>query len=108
MLQERDIAIVAKRRPARPSPHMIIIKGRDRKFYILIEQIVLCEAASFSQGLFLLLSSYFVFHLKYPDKCKKVLLFLQDYVLGQPDNFKPRKGTYLAISSDIKKCLHVD
>lgn len=86
---------------------MIILNGRDQKFFIVIERFVLCEASSFCQCLFLLLSSYYVFHLKYPDKCKKVLLFLQDYVLGQPDNFEVRKGAYLAIASDIKKCLDV-
>ena len=80
---------------------MIIKHGRERKFYIVIEQAVLCEAASFSRCLFLFVASYYVFHLQYPEKSKKVLMFLQDYILGQPDNFLVRRGNYLAIASDL-------
>ena len=78
---------------------------KDKRFYVVVEQEVLCQATSFSHCLFLLISSFFVLHLQYPEKVRKVLLFLQDYVLGQPDNYQNRRGTYLAISSDIKRCL---
>ena len=70
--------------------------------YIVIEKVVLYECSSFVQAIFLLISSYYVFHLSYPGKSKKVLLFIQDYVLERPDNYKPRNGSYLAISADIK------
>lgn len=84
----------AKKNPARISPRMFVVKGKEGKFHVVIEQLVLCEAGSFTQCLFLLLSSFYVFHMKYPDKCKKALLFLQHYVLGQPDNYQVRKGSY--------------
>ena len=79
--------------------------GQEKKFYIVIEQEVLCEASSFSHCLFLFVSSYYVFHLQYPEKCEKVLLFTQGYILGQPDNYQCRRGNYLAIASDLKRCL---
>ncbi len=66
---------------------------------------MLCEADTFSEGLFLLLSAYYVFHLSYPDRFKNTMFFMQDYLLGMPDNYQPRKGAYLAIASDIKRCL---
>ena len=84
---------------------MIVITGRAPEYCLVIEHIPVCQVDSFSQCLFLLLSSFYVFHLQYPEKCKKVLFFLQDYVLGQPDNFQVRKGAYLAVASDIKKYL---
>lgn len=77
----------------------------NKKYHIVIEQLVVCEVDLFARCLFILLSSFYVFHLKYPDKCKKVLLFLQDYILEQPDNFQARKGDYLSKASDIKKHL---
>ena len=75
-----------------------------KKFYVVVEHQILCESSTFSYCLFLLLSSFYVLHLEYPEKCKKVLLFLQDYVLGHPDTYQSRRGTYLALASDIKRC----
>ena len=99
------MSVVIKKAPARLSPRMIIKNGGERKFYLVIEQEVLCEASSLSHCLFLFVSSYYVFHLQYPEKSKKVLMFFQDYILGQPDNYLIRRGNYLAIASDIKRCL---
>lgn len=81
---------------------MVVVLGQVPNFFIVTEQLVVYEVDSFTCCLFLLLSSFYVFHLQYPKKCEKVL---QDYVLGRPDNFQVRKGGYLAVASDIKKYL---
>ena len=39
-------------------------------------------------ALFVTFSLYYVFNLEYPDDAKGVFLFLQDYILEQPDRSK--------------------
>ena len=76
----------------------------ESKFCVIVERTVLCETSSFVEAIFLLLSCYYVFHLSYQAKTKKIL-FLQDYVLERPDSYETRVASYLAISADIKKCI---
>ena len=87
------------------SPWLLVSGIKEPRFTIVVEQNILCDATSFVHGLFLLVSSYYVFHLRYPDKSKLVLLFLQDYIFGRPDMYEKRKAKYLATASDIKKYL---
>ena len=87
------------------SPWLLSVKGKEYRFIVIVEQNILCHVTTFVQGLFLLVASYYVFHLRYPEKSKMVLLFMQDYIFGRPDMYEKRKGNYLALASDIKKHL---
>ena len=98
---EVDMSEFAKK-SANTSPWFVV---HDSKFFIIVECSILCQATSFVDALFLLLSCYYVFHLSYQAKTKKILLFLQDYILGRPDNHESRVASYLAISADINKCI---
>ena len=98
-----DIGEVSKK-SLTTSPWLVCVLP-EPKFYIIVECDVLCESSSFVQAIFLLLSCYYVFHLSYPPKTKKALLFLQDYVLARPDNYETCAASYLAISADIKRCV---
>ena len=62
------------------SPCLISLCGQEPKFYVIIERKVLCETSLFVQAVFLLLSSYYVFHLSYPDKRKSFIMY-NDYCI---------------------------
>ena len=47
-------------------------------------------------------ASYYVFNLEYPKPIKNILYFFQDFIVKHPDSYD-RNGTYLAITSDIKR-----
>ena len=75
----------------------------QQQYFVLIEQLVLCQVPSIQDALYTTFASFYVFHLGYPTIVESVNFFLQDFVLGYPDSYC-RKGPYLAIASDIKKC----
>ena len=72
------------------------------QYFVIIEQRVLCQVATFQHALFIAFSAFYVFHLEYPKAIRNVMFFLQDYVLQFPDSMR-RPATYLAAASDIKK-----
>ena len=74
----------------------------ERSYFIMLEQEVLCCTSSFSNASFLWVSSCYIFNLDYGKNTKEVLLFLQEYVFGQPEQFK-MSSTYLSVSTDIKR-----
>ena len=76
----------------------------ERSYFIMLEQEVLCCTSSFSNALFLWVSSYYIFNLDYEKNTKKVLLFLQEYAFGQPEQFK-KSFIYLSVSTDIKRMI---
>ena len=88
-----------------PSPSIAaFIDESNEHYFIYIEGTILCKSTRFSDALFLMFASYYIFNLKYPAKAKSVLHFLQDYIFGYADSFG-RNATYLATVSDIKRHL---
>jgi len=88
-----------------PSPSIAaFIDESNEHYFIYIEGSILCKSTRFSDALFLMFASYYIFNLKYPAKAKSVLYFLQDYIFGYADSCG-RNATYLATVSDIKKHL---
>ena len=80
---------MAKSDPRKISPWMAEVSNEfERSYFIMLEQEVLCYTSSFSNALFLWVSSYYIFNLDYEKNTKEVLLCLQEYVFGQPEQFK--------------------
>ena len=94
---------VCKEPPVRTAPRIAAFVGEEAvQYFISVEQRVLCQVPNLQQALFIMFSSFYVFHLEYPKQTKNAMFFFQDYVLSQPDSLK-RPGTYLGFMSDIKK-----
>ncbi|XP_065893301.1 uncharacterized protein [Dysidea avara] len=88
-----------------PSPSIAaFIDETNEHYFIYIEGSILCKSTRFSDALFLMFASYYIFNLKYPAKAKSVLYFLQDYIFGYADSCG-MNATYLATVSDIKRHL---
>ena len=91
--------------PIRNAPRVAAMVGeRNRQYFVLMEQIVLCEVTSLSQALFVAFGCYYVYNLEYAIKASNIFFFFQDYLLGYPDSVK-RPSSYIAVLSDIKKHL---
>ena len=89
----------------RNAPRVAAIVGeRNRQYFVLMEQSVLCEVNSLSQAIFVAFGCYYVYNLIYPPNVSNILSFFQDYLLGYPDSVK-RPSSYIAVLSDIKKHL---
>ena len=85
------------------APRIAAFVGEERtQYYIIVEGNVYCEVPSFQFALFVMFSSFYVFHLEYPKVVQSVLYFLQDYILAYPDCCG-RPFVYLGTASDIKK-----
>jgi len=82
-----------------PSPSIAAFIDESNEHYS-----ILCKSTRFSDALFLMFASYYIFNLKYPAKAKSVLYFLQDYIFGYADSCG-RNATYIATVSDIKRHL---
>ena len=74
------------------------------QYFIFVEGMVLNETETFCDTMFLLYSSYYIFHLEYPKPAKNILWFRQDYLLSHPD-YIPRSALYLSVTSDIKSYM---
>lgn len=91
--------------PIRNAPRVAAMVGeRNRQYFVLMEQSVLCEVSSLSQALFVAFGCYYVYNLEYTTKASNIFFFCQDYLLGYPDSAK-RPSSYIAVLSDIKKHL---
>ena len=91
--------------PMRNAPRVAAMVGeRNRQYFVLMEQSVLCEVNSLVQALFVTFGCYYVYNLEYPPKASSILFFFQDYLLGYPDSAK-RPSSYIAVLSDVKKHL---
>ena len=56
--------------PIRNSPRIAAFIGEENKqYFIIVEQKVLCQVPSIQFAIFIVFSSYYVFHLEYPN-CK--------------------------------------
>lgn len=65
------------------------------KYYVSIEkQIINEETESFFQALRLCYGTYYVFNMKYPQKCSSTLEFIQRYYLKSHHPDKGTKGNY--------------
>ena len=93
--------------------YFIFVKGKqcsafndesNAEYFIFVEGNVLCNTTRFTDALFLMFASYYIFNLKYPSQVKNVLSFIQDYIFGYPDSCG-RSATYVATVSDIKSNL---
>ena len=81
-----------------------MVGERNRQYFVLMEQSVLCQVSSLSQALFVAFGCYYVYNLEYTTKASNIFFFFQDYLLGYPDSAK-RPSSYIAVLSDIKKHL---
>ena len=95
---------VYRKPPTRNSPRIAAFKNEagNLQFFIICEQLTLCEAPNLKSTLFYVFACYYVFNLEYPKPAQNLFFFLQDYILSFPDSFK-RPSTYLAVASDIKR-----
>ena len=103
MLQSVPVVSVADQELPSPSIAAFIDETNEH-YFIYIEGSILCKSTRFSDALFLMFASYYIFNLKYPAKAKSVLYFLQDYIFGYADSCG-MNATYLATVSDIKRHL---
>ena len=63
--------------PVRNSPRIAAFVGEETKqYFVLLEQRVLCQVPSIQLALFITFSSYYIFHLDYPNQLKNVMYFL--------------------------------
>ena len=91
--------------PARNQPRIAaVIEEETTQFFIMCEQKIVCKVDCLQNALFLVFSAYYVFNLEYPNNAKSILYFIQDYILSSPDTGK-RLGSYLAVVSDIQRCV---
>ena len=69
---------------------------RNRQYFVLMEQSVLCEVNSLLQALFVAFSCCYVYNLEYPLKASSIFFFFQDYLVGYPDSVK-RSSSYITV-----------
>ena len=83
--------------PVRNAPWVAAMVGeRNRQYFVLMEQCVVCEVSSLLQALFVAFGCYYIYNLEYPPKASSILFFFQDYLLGYPDLVK-RPSSYIAV-----------
>ena len=100
-----DIEEICHKASKITQPRIVALKGEENtQYFISCECHVLCKVSSLKLAIFTAFSSYYIFNLKYPPSVKNLLCFLQDYMLEHPDSTK-KSATYLAVVSDIKRCL---
>ena len=86
--------------PANQPRIAVMVSDGVEEYFIICEQTVLCKVSSLKEPIFIGLATYYCFSLEYPKECKRVLTFLQDYVVESPDSNK-RSATYVSVSTDI-------
>ena len=67
-----------------------------------MEQITLCETATFTKTLFLWFCIHYVFHLSYSTPLNDLCIFVQEFVFGLPSSGK-RSASHLTIATDIQQ-----
>lgn len=75
------------------------------QYFLFVEGMVLNKMETFCDAMFLLFSSYYIFHLEYPKSVKNILWFMQDYLLLYPNDSMHRSALYLSVTSDIKRYI---
>ena len=92
LLQATDNAVTAyTKAPARNQPWIAAFldeSGSKYSYVVVYEQKEFCRVSTQQLALFVTFSLYYIFNLEYPDDAKGVFLFLQDYILEQPDRSK--------------------
>ena len=105
MLYTQFTTEVTEARQELPTPQITAFMDESNaQYFIFVEGNILCKTTRFTDSLFLMFASYYIFNLKYPSQVKNVLYFFQDYIFGYPDSCG-RNATYLATVSDIKSNL---
>ena len=74
----------------------------DPSYYILVEQMALCETSTFKKALFLWFSTHYVFHLSYAPTISDFCTFFQEFIFGLPAKGK-RCTSYLTTATDIQQ-----
>ena len=91
LLQATDNAVSAyTKAPARNQPWIAAFldeSGSKYSYVVVCEPKKFCRVSALQLALFVTFSLYYVFNLEYPDDAK-VFLFLQHYILEQPDRSK--------------------
>ena len=59
--------------PLRTSWIAAFVGDEAIQYFVLVEQKVLCQIPSFQQALFIAFSSFYVFHLEYPEEVKSFI-----------------------------------
>lgn len=85
------------------SPRIGAYLAGETQYFLLVEGMVLNKMETFCDAMFLLFSSYYIFHLEYPKPVKNILWFMQDYLVLYSDDSIPRSTLYLSVTSDIKR-----
>lgn len=97
---------MASKPPLRNSPRIAeftcVAEDESKCYFLFVEQMVLCEVATFSKALFLWFSVLYVFHLSYCVKLNEVCMFIQEFVFGLPCSAK-RSASYLSVVMDIQR-----
>lgn len=78
------------------------VEGGTRSYFLFVEQITLCETATFTKALFLWFSIHYVFHLSYSSLLGDVCTFIQEFIFGLPSTGK-RSASYLSVATDIQQ-----
>ena len=73
--------------------------------FIAVEQDLLLECRNIQSAVFIMLATYYVFNIEYCVKVKDVLCYVQDRVIGFPDQSIKQSSVYRNISAAIELYL---
>jgi len=78
--------------------------GVDNKYFIFVENLVLCQCSSVHDAVFFMFTAYYSFYLDYSPQTRNFMWFLQDYIFSYPDSTE-RTASYLVATTDMKRNL---